>query len=110
MPNTSEKPQSWGEKFIRAVLPNGPEFDDPKHWSKAAQAVDMLRAQVECGWTIIANAGAGDWDLEKPEWRDAAAIYRDAFKAMLRADPSAFRRQLDSPTEAQPASHENPPR
>jgi hypothetical protein len=34
---------------------------------------------VELAWGIIANAGGGDWERETPEWRDAAARWRDEF-------------------------------
>ncbi len=32
---------------------------------------------LEWAWTIIANAGGGDWQRESREWQDAAAKWRD---------------------------------
>lgn len=38
---------------------------------------------IETAWALIANAGGGDWDRESPEWREAAAKWRDRFHAQL---------------------------
>ena len=35
-------------------------------------------------WTIIANAGGGDWMNETPEWIAAATRWRDEFHASLK--------------------------
>ncbi len=34
---------------------------------------------LEWAWGIIANAGGGNWELESPEWREAASRWRDAY-------------------------------
>jgi hypothetical protein len=43
-----------------------------------------LRAQLaqwikcaEYGWTVIANAGGGNWERESADWQEAAARFRD---------------------------------
>ena len=38
---------------------------------------------LEWAWTVIANAGNGDWTRESQEWQDAAAKWRDAYHAHL---------------------------
>lgn len=47
---------------------------------------------AEWGWTIIANAGGGDWERESPDWQEAAGKYRDEFHDRIRhyasSDPS----------------------
>lgn len=42
---------------------------------------------VHHAWTIIANAGGGDWERESPEWAAAARAWRDDFHAWLDAAP-----------------------
>ena len=32
--------------------------------------------ELEAAWGIIANAGGGDWELESPEWQEAAKAWR----------------------------------
>lgn len=43
-------------------------------------------------WTIIANAGEGDWTREHPDWQDAAKRWRDQFHERiakeLQSEPS----------------------
>lgn len=39
----------------------------------AARLIDRL----EYAWTIIANAGGGDWTKETEDWQHAAAKWRD---------------------------------
>lgn len=52
------------------------------------QAIDSVARPIidfaEWGWTIIANVGGGDWEKESPEWREAAARYRDDFHNKIR--------------------------
>lgn len=36
-------------------------------------------------WTVIANAGGGDWDKETPEWKEAAEKWRDAWHQTFEA-------------------------
>lgn len=43
----------------------------------------------EFAWTIIANAGEGDWQRESRDWRDAAARWRGQYHAKLSATPPA---------------------
>jgi hypothetical protein len=40
-------------------------------------------AMLESAWGIIANAGGGDWELEKPEWQDAAIRWRNHYHRFL---------------------------
>lgn len=40
---------------------------------------------LEWAWGIIANAGGGNWELESPEWREAASRWRDAYHGTLSA-------------------------
>lgn len=43
-------------------------------------------------WTIIANAGQGDWGRESEEWQEAARRWRDQYHARLdEADPGIQR-------------------
>jgi ABC-type transporter Mla subunit MlaD len=43
----------------------------------AAAAQKSLVDALEWAWTIIANAGGGDWTKESQDWQDAAAKWRD---------------------------------
>lgn len=36
-----------------------------------------LKEGLHWAWSIIANAGSGNWDLESPEWKEAAEKWRD---------------------------------
>lgn len=36
----------------------------------------LMRA-LELAWGLIANAGEGDWDRERPEWKEAAIRWRN---------------------------------
>ena len=47
-----------------------------------------MRDLVEWAWTIIANAGGGDWENESAEWRKAAAAWRDAYHRSLKQQPT----------------------
>jgi hypothetical protein len=40
---------------------------------------------LEWAWSIIANAGGGNWKLESPEWQGAAAKWRDEYHKHLHA-------------------------
>lgn len=44
---------------------------------------------AEWGWSIIANAGGGDWNKESPDWQKAAAQYRDDFHNTIRHLPES---------------------
>lgn len=39
---------------------------------------------LEWGWSIIANAGGGDWAKESKDWQEAAAKWRDQYHEILR--------------------------
>jgi hypothetical protein len=53
---------------------------------KTKPLVDAL----EWAWTIIANAGGGDWERESKDWQDAAAKWRDEafYPALAKAKES----------------------
>lgn len=40
-----------------------------------------MRDELEMAWTIIANAGGGDWQKESAEWQEVAAKWRDRYHA-----------------------------
>jgi hypothetical protein len=42
-----------------------------------AEVRKPLVEALEWAWSIIANAGGGDWQRESKEWQDAAAKWRD---------------------------------
>lgn len=46
---------------------------------------DYERAMDLCNyaWTIICNAGGGNWELESEDWREAAARFRDLYHSEL---------------------------
>jgi hypothetical protein len=46
------------------------------------------RDMLEAAWGIIANAGGGNWDLETPEWREAAVKWREQYHAALSGVPA----------------------
>lgn len=37
----------------------------------------VLEDELMYAWTIIANAGGGDWNKESPDWRKAACRFRE---------------------------------
>ena len=78
------RPNTYGQKFIRGLLPGTIQFDDPRWWEHPAETVDALRDELEMAWTIIANAGGGDWQKESTEWQAAAAKWRDRYHALIR--------------------------
>ncbi len=41
---------------------------------------DML----EAAWGIIANVDLGDWARQRPEWREAAEKWRDAYHRSIK--------------------------
>ena len=52
-----------------------------------------LERELELAWGIIANAGGGDWTKEPPQWREAAAKWRDRYHALVMPnDPSSATR------------------
>ena len=48
--------------------------------TEVARLLDL----VDSAWGIIANAGAGDWNRELPEWQRAASKWREDFHAALK--------------------------
>lgn len=38
---------------------------------------------LEWAWTLIANAGGGDWTTQTPEWQHAAASWREVYNTTL---------------------------
>jgi hypothetical protein len=44
---------------------------------------------AEMLWTVVANAGGGDWDKESKDWQEAAARWRDNYFAVLERIKSA---------------------
>ena len=46
-------------------------------------------ALLETAWGIIANAGGGNWDLETPEWKEAAERWRDKYFEQIPAPQTA---------------------
>ena len=48
------------------------------HPPTMADAAEML-------WVVLANVSGGDWMQQTPEWREAAARWRDNYFAALKA-------------------------
>lgn len=44
---------------------------------------------LDLAWGIIANASGGDWDLQSPEWREAAERWRDRYHTPTMHDAPA---------------------
>jgi len=78
------RPKTYGQKFIRGLLPGDIKFDDPRWWEHPAETVDALRDELEMAWAIIANSAGGDWKKESAEWQEAAAQWRDRYHALIR--------------------------
>ncbi len=53
--------------------------------SKAEAALRKWQDLGEIAWGVIANAGGGDWKLERTDWQEAAARWRDDYHALLAA-------------------------
>lgn len=51
------------------------------------EAADLLYV----AWTIIANAGGGDWTTQTDEWVAAAVRWRDRFHALIGSAEEADR-------------------
>ncbi len=63
-----------------AALP--PVAPAPTHPPNLTDAAEML-------WVVVANVSGGDWTQQTPEWREAAARWRDYYFASLPATPEA---------------------
>jgi hypothetical protein len=48
-----------------------------EHDKALTDRIAKLMDGMELAWGVIANAGGGDWDLERPEWKEAAIRWRD---------------------------------
>lgn len=58
---------------------------------RVAQSDDLLNY----AWTIICNAGEGDWTRESADWRRAAAKFREQYHAYLDAHHDALVAEQD---------------
>lgn len=58
----------------------GPPPDDVPAY---AGDLELFGDLATWAWTIIANAGDGDWENETQEWQGAATRWRDAYRASL---------------------------
>ena len=54
---------------------------DKKQITVSDTADDLLH----WAWTIIANAGGGDWEKESDEWQSAVVKFRQRYHAYLDA-------------------------
>jgi len=45
-------------------------------WSEEAKKQEDL---LEMAWVLIANSSEGDWDKALPQWKQAAAKWRDEY-------------------------------
>jgi hypothetical protein len=63
--------QAWcEEEASRKIM-------DPVLATAVAKIIDPLLDTIEYAWTIIANAGHGDWSKESADWVKAAEKFRD---------------------------------
>ena len=49
------------------------------------EVITELMDVTEWAWTIIANAGGGDWDRESTEWQEAAKKWRNEYHKLIKA-------------------------
>jgi len=82
------RPSTYGQQFIRGLLPGSVRFDEPRWWKHPAETVDSMLNELEAAWGIIANAGGGDWNNESAEWRDAASKWRDKYRTLFCSKPN----------------------
>ena len=50
---------------------------DPELAEEFAKVIETFANRLEYAWTVIANAGGGDWTKETKDWQEAAARFRD---------------------------------
>lgn len=63
------------------------ERDEARAELAAVQPViDQWRDLTELAWGLIANAGEGFWERQRPEWREAAERWRDSYHQLLAVD------------------------
>ena len=53
------------------------------HAKEAPASSDGERDLLEWAWSIIANAGSGNWELESKDWQEAAAKWRDEYHSTI---------------------------
>lgn len=63
-----------------------------KHPAAPLKEPRMGESLLETAWSIIANAGGGNWDTESREWRGAAARWRDSYHEAIKDRPAAVAR------------------
>lgn len=64
--------------------PHNPHYlDEPTPVPEYQRAMDLC----SWAWTIICNAGEGDWTRESADWQTAAAKFRDEYHAELDRAP-----------------------
>lgn len=54
-------------------------IDLPVYLKRAKEEAEKLEEMLHSAWGVIANAGAGNWELESQEWRAAAEVWRDKY-------------------------------
>lgn len=52
--------------------------------AKFEAAYNQMRDAAEFLWTVVANAGEGNWAHESQDWQDAAAKARDGYHTALK--------------------------
>jgi hypothetical protein len=50
---------------------------------------------IDYAWSIIANAGGGDWSKETEEWRGAAEKWRDQYFELLQSQDASVERTVN---------------
>jgi hypothetical protein len=55
-----------------------------------------VQEQLEAAWVLIANAGGGNWETQTPEWREAAAKWRDERSTNLAVNDVILANQISS--------------
>lgn len=80
------KSSSSSDKLAEVSSPATPQLKGPgvpyeSPNQKMSDAAEML-------WVMLANVSGGDWTKQTPEWRDAAARWRDNYFAALKGAAS----------------------
>lgn len=92
--------KGWAAKYPTAG------FDKPD--AGRAEGVDKDDLLYEA-WGVIANACNGNWDLERPEWKEAAVRWRDKWHKTLNAPAPKPRRALEVEASKPVGPSTNPP-
>ena len=64
--------------------------DPPDRSAVPVRGLEAMADAAEMLWVVLANVSGGDWTQQTPEWREAAARWRDNYFALLssrRAEP-----------------------